>query len=202
MSQKVEFFYDIASPASYLAFTQLSTLEAETGAEIVYRPFLLPGLFQATGNASPITIPAKRAWLFDDFGRFARRYDVPFVMNAHFPFSSLIMIRGLIAYQETSMLKSLTKTFFEAMWTADTDLSQPELVAERAVAAGVNRADWDDAVANPAVKRLVFDITEEAASRGLFGAPSFIVGDKLFWGQHRIEFVRDTLVKADRLAVE
>ncbi len=112
---KSRVFYNIVSPASYLAFTQLSTLEAETGAEIVYRPFFPPGLFQTTGNASPITIPAKRVWMFDDFGRFARQYDVPFVINTHFPFSSLIMMRGLIAYQETSMLRSLTKTFFEAM---------------------------------------------------------------------------------------
>ena len=81
MSKSVEFFYDFGSPASYLAFTQLPKIADETGAEIVYRPFLLGGVFKATGNSAPMTVPAKGAWLLKDLERYAKRYGVPLALS-------------------------------------------------------------------------------------------------------------------------
>ena len=80
-----EFWFDFGSPASYLAWTQIAGIEAATGARAVYRPMLLGGVFQATGNHSPATIPAKGRYIFGDFDRFARRYGVPLNRNPHFP---------------------------------------------------------------------------------------------------------------------
>jgi len=93
----IEFFFDYGSPASYLAYTQMPGLAQRTRASIVYRPMLLGGVFKATGNQSPINIPAKGAWLMGDLPRFARRYGVPYVRNPHFPINRLNLMRGAIA---------------------------------------------------------------------------------------------------------
>ena len=88
MGGKVEFWFDIVSPASYLAWTQMPKLASETGAQILYRPFFLPGLFKTAGSSSPIAVPNKGRWMLNDLGAWARRYGVPFNMNRHFPLSS------------------------------------------------------------------------------------------------------------------
>ena len=85
MSKTVEFYFDFGSPATYLAWTQLPRLCAESGAQLVYKPMLLGGVFQATGNASPVTVPAKGRFMLQDLARFARRYQVPMQFNPHFP---------------------------------------------------------------------------------------------------------------------
>ena len=99
MSQgkSVEFFFDFGSPASYLAYQRLPAIAAERGAAIVWRPMLLGGVFQATGNKSPMEVPAKGQYMVDDLQRFARRYGVPFAHNPHFPVNTLTLMRGAIS---------------------------------------------------------------------------------------------------------
>jgi 2-hydroxychromene-2-carboxylate isomerase len=95
MSERtVEFFFDVGSPASYLAWTQLPAIAAETGATIAWRPMLLGGVFKATGNASPMTVPAKARWMNDDLQRWAERYGVVFRLNPDFPINTLTLMRG------------------------------------------------------------------------------------------------------------
>ena len=99
MSKTVEFFFDLGSPASYLAHTQLPDLCRDAGAELVYRPMLLGAVFQATGNASPAMIPAKGRYMLRDLARFAERYGVPMRFNPHFPINTLTLMRLLVAVQ-------------------------------------------------------------------------------------------------------
>ena len=100
MSERaVEYFFDVGSPTSYLAWTRLPQIAAETGAEIVWRPMLLGGVFKATGNASPVTVPAKGRWMNDDIRRWADRYGVPFRFNPHFPINTLTLMRGATGLQ-------------------------------------------------------------------------------------------------------
>src|SRR5882757_9378298 len=99
MMKQVEFFFDVGSPTTYLAWTQLPTLCAQAGAALVYRPTLLGGVFQATGNASPASVPAKGRYMDVDMARFARRYGVPLAMNPHFPINTLTLMRGATGAQ-------------------------------------------------------------------------------------------------------
>lgn len=193
MQKQVEFFFDIVSPASYLAWTQMPKFAEETGAEIIYRPFFVPGLFKAIGNASPITIPAKGKWIFDDFALWAKKYDVPFVMNSKFPNSSLHVMRGLIAYQNTEFLRSLGDGFYNVMWAENGDINDPETVEKIVTDSGIDFDEYQKAITKPEIKQAVFDISIEAKERGAFGAPTFFVGDNMFWGQDRLNFVRDAL---------
>ena len=98
-AKTIEFFFDFGSPTTYLAHTQLPQLAADTGAQIQYVPMLLGGVFKATGNQSPVMVPAKGRWMGEDLPRFARRYGVPYQFNPHFPINTLTLMRGAVGLQ-------------------------------------------------------------------------------------------------------
>ena len=112
-----EFYFDVGSPASYLAWTQLPALCAQAGATLVYKPMLLGAVFQATGNASPAMVPAKGFYMTHDLGRFAKRYSVPFAMNPHFPINTLQLMRAAIGVQmrQPERLDALLTAVFNAL---------------------------------------------------------------------------------------
>ena len=196
MSATVEFFFDCVSPASYLAWTQMPELAAQTGAAIVYRPFFLPGLFKDTGNSSPITVPAKGKWMFDDLNRYARRYGVPFKMNSKFPVNSITMMRALIAWRDRDAFMALGDRFMDALWISDRDVTDPAVLAELAREAGIDPQEMQAAISDPKIKQALIDATAEGRDRGAFGAPTFFVGTTMYWGQDRLEFVREALENA------
>lgn len=195
MTNQVEFFFDVGSPASYLAWTQLPKLCADAGAELKLRPMLLGGVFQATGNASPATVPAKGAYTFTDFDRFARRYGVPLKRNPHFPINTLALMRAVTGMQmrEPARFLDFTRTVFESIWLHALNMNDPAVVAQVLQQAGYA----PDAVlalsADPQVKAQLKAVTDEAVARGVFGAPTMFVGDQMFWGQDRLDWVREAL---------
>ena len=193
MGKTVEFYFDIVSPASYLAWTRLPEIAAETGAEIEYRPFFLPGVFEKAGSSSPITVPAKGKWLFHDLKRWAKTYDVPFVMNEHFPMSSVYAMRGLNNYRKSEHFHALGDGFFQAMWVNNENINDPETVARIVTGAGIDPQEYQEKLNDPANKQALIDVSEEAVSRGVFGAPTFFVGKFMHWGQDRLGFVREDL---------
>jgi len=189
----VEFYFDIVSPASYLAWTQIPRLVEETGAEIIYQPFFLPGVFEKAGSASPITVPAKATWMFDDLARFAKRYSVPFVMNDNFPLSSVYAMRGLNNYRNHEGFVKLGDGFYEAMWVNNEDINDPKTVTRIVEAAGIDPGEYSQAMNDKTNKQALMDITTEAVERGIFGAPTFFVGNEMHFGQDRLDFVKEAL---------
>lgn len=190
-----DFFFDFGSPAAYLAWTQVPRLAAETGAHANYRPMLLGGVFQATGNQSPVSVPAKGRYTFTDFGRFAQRYGVPLKRNPHFPINTLMLMRGAVGLQLTDpgRLIAYGDAVCRAIWVDSLNMNDPAVVAQVLAAAGFDPqamlALCDDAATKDALKAS----TQEAVDRGVFGAPTFFVGDQMFWGQDRMDFVKEAL---------
>ncbi|HEY1029252.1 MAG TPA: 2-hydroxychromene-2-carboxylate isomerase [Pseudomonas sp.] len=197
MSKTVEFFFDLGSPASYLAHTQLPDLCRETGAELVYRPMLLGGVFQATGNASPAMIPAKGRYMIHDLMRFAERYGVPMRFNPHFPINTLTLMRLLVAVQlhQPECLGEALRVLFQALWVDGVNMGEPARVADVLTAAGFDVAALQAQISEPAVKEALKTTTEEAVRRGVFGAPTCFVGQEMFFGQDRLDFVREALCR-------
>jgi 2-hydroxychromene-2-carboxylate isomerase len=196
MSHKaVEFFFDVGSPTTYLAWTQLPAIAKDTGANIVWRPMLLGGVFKATGNQSPVTVPAKGQWMGGDIQRFAQRYLVPFQFNPFFPINTLTLMRGATGLQmrQPERLNDYLRTVFKAMWAKPVNMGDPEVMATVLTAAGFDPVALMALASDPEVKAQLVATTEEAVRRGVFGAPSFFVGDELFFGQDRLDFVRDAL---------
>lgn len=193
--KQVEFFFDFGSPAAYLAWTQMPRLAAETGAEVVYRPFLLGGVFQATANKSPMEVPAKGAYMVDDLQRFARRYGVPFQHNPHFPINTLTLMRGALGLQMRDPAKLLPygDAVYRAIWVDQKNMNDPATVGGVLHAAGFDPQQLLALTADPEVKERLKTVTQEAVARGAFGAPTFFVGDTLYWGQDRLDFVKEAL---------
>ncbi|HSC62928.1 MAG TPA: 2-hydroxychromene-2-carboxylate isomerase [Caldimonas sp.] len=192
----VEYFFDVGSPTAYLAWTQLPKIAAEAGATIAWRPMLLGGVFKASGNASPVTVPAKGRWMNEDIKRWARRYGVRFAFNPHFPINTLTLMRGatgLLMRRPDDFLRYLDAVE-RAMWEEPKNLGDPSVLATTLAEAGFDAEAFTALVGDPEVKAKLIATTEEAVARGVFGAPTFFVGDEMFFGQDRLDFVREALL--------
>ena len=194
--KRLEYFFDFGSPTSYLAWTQLPGLVAETGAELVWRPMLLGGVFKATGNASPVNVPAKGRWMGSDIARWARRYGVPFRFNPHFPINTLTLMRGAAGLQlrAPEQFARYCEVVSKALWEEARNLGDPAILAATLAAAGFDVEAFTELVGDPEVKARLVATTEEAVARGVFGAPTFFVGEAMFFGQDRLDFVREALL--------
>ncbi len=191
----VEFFFDVGSPTTYLAYTQLPALADACGASIAWRPMLLGGVFKATGNASPVTVPAKGRWMLGDLQRWAHHYGVPLVFNPHFPVNTLALMRGAVGMQmrEPASFGRYLELMFGAMWRAPRNLGDASTLAEVLREGGFDPERVAALAADPEVKARLIANTEEAVARGVFGAPTFFVGEQMFFGQDRLAFVREAL---------
>lgn len=195
MNKTVEFFFDLGSPAAYLAWTQLPALCERAGAELHYRPMLLGGVFQATGNSSPATVPAKGRYTATDLLRHARRYDVPFDFNPHFPINTLALMRGAVGYQlqQPEDFPRYLDALFKALWVDQRNLGNEQVLAAVLTEAGLEPEQFRALIMDDLVKHALKASTEEAVQRGVFGAPTFFVGDEMFFGQDRLSFVEEAL---------
>jgi len=195
-TRTLEYFFDVGSPTAYLAWTQLPRIAAETGATIAWRPMLLGGVFKATGNTSPVTVPAKGRWMNDDITRWARRYGVRFTFNPHFPINTLTLMRGATGVQMRRPADFLgyIDVIERAMWETPKNLGDPAVLAATLAEAGFDADEFIALVGDPEVKAKLVATTEEAVARGVFGAPTFFVGEAMFFGQDRLDFVREALL--------
>lgn len=193
--KQVEFFFDFGSPTSYLAYTQLPTIAADTNANIAWRPMLLGGVFKATGNASPVTIPAKGSWMWKDIGLWAKRYGVTLAPNPYFPINTLTLMRGAVGLQmrQPEKFRHYVDVIFRAMWEKPVNLGDVAVLGATLQGASFDAAAFTALVGDPEVKAELIANTEEAVARGAFGAPTMFVGEHMFFGQDRLEFVREAL---------
>jgi 2-hydroxychromene-2-carboxylate isomerase len=193
MTQQATFYFDVGSPTSYLAHRALPKIASETGAQILWKPVLLGGILQATGNASPMDLPAKARWMIGDLQLWARKRGTHFEQNPHFPINTLTLQRGAAAYEGTDLFERYVDTVFWAMWESPRNLGNPAILEATLAEAGFDTADFKERVTSPAVKEKLRRNTEEAVKAGVFGCPTIMVGETMFFGQDRLDFVRETL---------
>lgn len=193
MAKTVEFYFDFGSPAAYLAWRRIGEVAARTGATVKPIPMLLGGLFKATGNVAPATVPAKGVYLFNDLQRFARKFGTPFLLNSAFPINTISLMRGAAGYDGTTDFCTYCDTVYDAIWRDDRNMGDPAVVAEVLAAAGLDPERFTALINDPAVKDKLKANTEEAAARGAFGAPTFFVDGEMFFGQDRLDFVEEAL---------
>jgi 2-hydroxychromene-2-carboxylate isomerase len=195
MSKTVEFYFDLGSPATYLAYTQLPKICEQTDSQLVYVPILLGGVFKATGNASPATVPAKGRYMFIDLDRYAKRYGVPLKINPHFPINTLVLMRAVTGMQmrHPERFAAFVDCLFKALWIEGRNLNDPATVGAVLSENGFDPQEILALSADEDVKSALKDTTEKAVQRGVFGAPSMFVGEQLFFGQDRLDFVIEAL---------
>jgi len=195
MGKSVEFFFDVGSPAAYLAWTRLPRIAAQTGATIVWRPMLLGGVFKATGNVSPVTIAAKGRWLMADLNRWATGYGVALQLPADFPVNTLTLMRGAAGMQRhhPQDLERYLAAVFNGIFGRGLAMGDTAVVTQVLAEAGFDAGQFQALISQPAVKQALLANTEEAIARGVFGAPSMFVGEVMHFGQDRLDFVAAAL---------
>lgn len=193
MTRRLELFYDYVSPYSYLANSRLGELSARTGAEVVYRPVLLGAVFKATGNATPISVPAKGRYSLADLQRWASRYSIPFVFNPAFPISTVGLLRGALVTLEEGSFPAYHEAIFTAMWRDALNLADETVLRDLLEKAGLDAAHIVARTRDEAIKEQLRANTDEAFNRGAFGVPTFFVGEEMFFGNDRLEFVEAAL---------
>ena len=196
--KSVEFYFDLGSPYSYLAYYRLLQIAEQQEIQVVYKPILLGGVFKATGNRSPIEIPVKGAYSILDMQRWAEYYQIPMQMNPHFPMNTLTLMRILTGVQLLHLEKfeQVLKLLFDAMFGTPQNLNELTVLAEVLKPSGFSVEDIMSMVQSEVVKQKLITETEQAIQRGIFGAPTFFVGDEMYWGQDRLHFVEQALSKA------
>jgi 2-hydroxychromene-2-carboxylate isomerase len=187
----LEFFYDFVSPYSYLASTRVEAVAARTGATLRWRPFLLGGVFKATGNHAPIENPAKGTHMLVDLDRWSKRLGVPLRFPTNFPFASILALRTALAAEAAGKLVPYTHAVYRAAWADGRDVSTPEGLT--AVLDGIGLDGAALVAAAPNYKEALVKQTQEAIDRGAFGAPLFFVGAEMFIGNDRLDFVEEAL---------
>ncbi len=197
MTTSLDFYFDVGSPTAYLAWQRLRQLREQYALEIHFKPILLGGVFKATENQSPVANPAKGAYMAtQDMPRFAARYGVPLSFNPHFPVNTLNLQRGAIAAQRAGCLEEYLAAIYPAMWVDARDMGDAEVVHGVLEAAGLDAEALLAATQDPEVKAALISNTEEVVSRGAFGAPTMYIGEEMFFGQDRLDFVEERLKAA------
>jgi 2-hydroxychromene-2-carboxylate isomerase len=197
--ERVEFYYDLVSPYSYLAFGEASRICREHGAELALRPMLLGAVHKAVGLQAPIETKPKARYQAKDIRRWARHYGLRLDFPSPFPFRTLKTMRAAMFLGEKGDLEAFTREAFALYWeeggapkgTDEADEDGPVREAARRIG-----ADPDGVLAgasSPGAKGALKDATAEAVGRGVFGAPTFFVGDEMFWGNDRLHFVEAAL---------
>ena len=198
MAKTFDYYFDFGSLASYLAHTQMDKIKAETGATPNYLPMLLGGVFKATGNVSPASVPAKGKYIFVDFKRFADSYGVPLETNPYFPIITTTLMRMLTGLQMRSdaRMHDFMDVIFKAIWVDALNLNDPEVLTSVLTKAQFDPAELLALANEQATKDKLKDVTTQAVERGVFGAPTFFVGTQMYWGQDRIEQLKLALISS------
>jgi 2-hydroxychromene-2-carboxylate isomerase len=197
--KSVEFYYDLVSPYSYLAYGQVGRICEESGAELVLRPMLLGGVHKAVGLQAPIEIKPKASYQARDIRRWAKYYGLPLQFPEPFPFRTLKTMRAAMFLQEREELEAFTREAFTLYWEEggapgglqETDEDGP--ISSVARRTGVDPEEMLSEATSPEAKQALKVATSEAVERGVFGAPAFFVGDEMFWGNDRLHFVEAAL---------
>jgi 2-hydroxychromene-2-carboxylate isomerase len=195
----VEFYYDLVSPYSYLAHREVSRICDEHGAGLSLRPMLLGAVHNAVGLQAPIETEAKARYQAEDIRRWAEHYGRPMQLPEPFPFRTLKTMRAAVFLKDRGDLEAFTREAFALYWEeggAPKGLREADEDGPVSEAARRIGADPDEVLAGasaPEAKEALKAATGEAVGRGVFGAPAFFVGDEMFWGNDRLDFVEEAL---------
>jgi len=186
---KIEFWLDFASTYSYPAAMRIEALVAEKNMEVVWRPFLLGVIFNQQGmNDSPFNIyPAMGKYMWKDMSRVCDDLGLPFTHPAIFPQNGLLAARITTRFSDAPWIPEFVKSVYAANFEHNKNISLPETIESYLAAIAVDASLIMKEAVSPESKTLLRKQTEEAIERGIFGAPSFYVGDELFWGNDRLE---------------
>jgi 2-hydroxychromene-2-carboxylate isomerase len=203
----LEFFFDCSSPWTYLAFHKVEEVARSARAELVWRPFLVGGVFNAVNPSvyearkalKDPAVPAKARYYLKDLADWSRVYGIRIGQPPVFPVNSVKAMRGAFVALEHGVLPAYARAVFETYWGDLADISQDEVLAPIVARVGLDRGEFFRKIAEPAYKEKLRASTDELIARGGFGSPTmFVDRDDMYFGNDRLELVRAALERAPR----
>lgn len=196
MTKPIQFYFDFGSPNAYLAHHAMKELVARTGVDVEYLPVLLGGIFKATNNQPPMValsgVKGKLEYERLEFARFVKKHKISkFKFNSHFPVNTLLLMRAAMVAQRDGYLEAYIEAGLKAMWEDDQNMSDPEVFSKVMTDAGFDGPALLAATQDDAVKAALVASTSAAVARGVFGIPTFFVGDEMFFGKERLGQVEE-----------
>ena len=188
MTKPFDFYFDFVSPYSYLAHKEIRKIEKKNSIKIKYKPILLGGLHNLHGIKAPAFIPAKAKHMVRDCKLIAERNNVKFKFNSYFPIKSLNLMRGVLVAEEDNIKNYYIDNIFNSVWQDGLNMNDDNIVQKILKNLNVNPKTFTLRTASSSIKDSLRKKTSEAYEKGVFGAPTFISNNKVFWGQDRIEF--------------
>ena len=188
MIKPLEFYFDFISPYSFLAHKQIRKIENKEGIKIIYKPVLLGGLHNLHGIKAPAFIPAKAKHMVRDCKLIAEKNNIRFKFNSYFPIRSLNLMRGVLVAEEDNVKKYYIDNIFNTIWQDGLNMNDTIVIQKILQNLNINPKTFSLRINSSLIKDLLKKKTNEAHQKGVFGAPTFVVNNKIFWGQDRIEF--------------
>ena len=189
MSNHIDFYFDIISPYSYIAYKKILKIN---NVNFKFKPILLGGLHNLAGITAPAFNKYKMKNMQNDCELVSKKNSISFKWNSKFPINSLSIMRGYLSVNDNKK-EDYLNSFFEAYWKEDQDLSNEDTVKQLLKKLKINENDFFNSISNQNIKHKLKQLTQEAFEKEVFGAPTFIVNNKIFWGQDRLEYALDEI---------
>jgi len=190
MIKSIDFYFDFISPYSYLAHKKIKILKEKKNIIFNYKPIFVGGLHNLQGITAPAFIKPKLKHMISDCDLIAKKNKSNFIWNSKFPINSLNIMRGYLFINDKTK-NSYLNIIFDAYWKNNLDISKKKILKDLLEKCKINSSKFFDGIKDLKIKDKLKDITQEAHDKEIFGVPSFIVNDKVFWGQDRLEFALD-----------
>ena len=189
MIKSFDFYFDFASPYTFIAHKEIRKIEKENPVTIKYMPVLLGGLLKAAGIKPNADIPIKAKYMIRDCKLWAEKYKINFKFNNYFPIKTLNLMRCVLVAEKKLFAQDFINKVFDGIWKNDLNLNDNTVVEKLLGNFNINPKTFLLEATSSKIKEDLRKKTEEASNKGIFGLPSFIVNNKIFWGQDRLEFV-------------
>ena len=187
MIKSIDFYFDFVSPYSFLAHKRIRKIENEEKIKFIYKPILLGGLHNLIGITAPAFINPKAKFMVRDCKMVANKFDIKFKFNSQFPINSLNLLRGLLSISSDKK-KTYINNFFDAYWQDGLNLNEEKIIITILKKCKIKQADFQKEINNQKIKNKLKKLTQDAFKKDIFGAPTFVVNKKIFWGQDRLDY--------------
>ena len=192
MIKSIDFYFDFVSPYSYLAHKRIYKIEKEKNIKFNYKPILLGGLHNLIGITAPAFINQKAKYLIKDCKMVAKKFNIKFTFNSMFPINSLNIMRGLLSIKSNKK-NIYIDNFYNAYWQDNLNLNEEKVIFSILKKCKINKNDFQKKIKDKKVKDKLKKLTNDAYKKDIFGAPTFVVNNKIFWGQDRLEYALEEL---------
>ena len=188
MSKPIDFYFDFVSPYSFISFQKIKTLKFKQDFKFRLKPILLGGLHNLHKITAPAFIPAKAKFMIRDCKMICEKNKINFKFNSYFPIKTVDLMRGVLIAEEDGIASIYIDKIFESLWVSGFNLNDQQIIDKVLKNLNINPKTFSLRLSNQNIKDELKKRTQEACDKGIFGAPTFLVNNKVFWGQDRLEY--------------